>query len=244
MNKVSILFVLIFLSAAIKAQENKGFVVVELFTSEGCSSCPPADKLLSDISNEAKKNGDNIYCLAFHVDYWNRLGWKDPFGKFQFTRRQENYSRVLPSKELFTPQMVVNGSVEFTGSDKKKADAAIQSAKSKKPAIQFDLKLDSLVADTAYISWTLSKTDANYVLQLAYSESGLSSKVSKGENAGKVLVHDHVVKVFSAVNKPGSKGQTKLILKDRVSKNESELTGFIQHKQNYKISAADRVKVQ
>ena len=244
MHKVSVLLFLFFLSTAINAQENKSFVIVELFSSEGCSSCPAADKLLSEISREADKNGDNIYCLAFHVDYWNRLGWKDPYGKFQFTRRQENYSRVLPSKELFTPQMVVNGSVEFTGSDKKKADGAIQNAKSKKPAILFELKLDSLKADTAYISWTLSKTDDNYVLQLAYSESGLSSQVSKGENAGKTLQHDHVVKVFSAVNKPGSKGQTKLVLKNRESKNESELTGFIQHKQNYKIFAADRINIQ
>ena len=223
------------------AQQANGFAVVELFTSEGCSSCPAADKLLSQISNESIRDGNKVYCLAYHVDYWNRLGWMDPYSKFQFTRRQENYSRVLPSKELFTPQMIVNGSKEFTGSKEAIARAEIRNALAKTPDLGFNFVLDSLREDTAYVSWKLSKEDKNFVLQIAYTESGLSNKVSKGENAGKTLAHDHVVKVFSAVNNPSSSGQTIILLKNRHNNKSCELVGFIQHKQTYTISAADRI---
>ncbi len=231
--------ILLFFSG--QAQQNSRFAVVELFTSEGCSSCPAADKILSEISKESRQKNQEVYCLAYHVDYWNKLGWKDPYSKFQFTRRQENYSRVLPSKELYTPQMIVNGTTELIGSKKEKALSAISLALNKKPELEFDLKLDSLVADTAFISWKISKSDKNYVLQLALNQSGLSSKIDKGENAGKTLTHDHVVRAFTAVNNPGFSGQIKFLLKDKDPGFQSEIIGFIQRKQNYSILAAGRI---
>lgn len=95
--------------------ENKGegFAVVELFTSEGCSSCPPADELLADIQKETK--GKNVFLLAFHVDYWDRLGWKDRFSKEQNTDRQRQYKQWLGLNVMYTPQFVINGSSEFAG---------------------------------------------------------------------------------------------------------------------------------
>ncbi len=108
-------------------QAQQPFAAAELFTSEGCNTCPPAERLLSELKTEAEKNKQNIYFLEYHVDYWNRLGWKDPFSKNQFTLRQENYSRVLPGKELYTPQLVINGETEVNGSDKKAAQELIQS---------------------------------------------------------------------------------------------------------------------
>src|SRR6185436_2864866 len=79
-----------------------GVAVVELFTSEGCSSCPPAEKVLSNILEDAEKNHKNIFCLEYHVDYWNRGGWKDPFSKNQFTMRQNSYTGSLQQRELYT----------------------------------------------------------------------------------------------------------------------------------------------
>ena len=107
----SILILLFFFSFFSNAQ--KPFAVVELFTSEGCSSCPPADILLSKTGIKSEKNGDNVFFLAYHVDYWNKGGWKDPFSKYQYTLRQENYSRVLPEKEMYTPQAIINGTNAF-----------------------------------------------------------------------------------------------------------------------------------
>lgn len=240
MKKILLLMTLF--PAFIFAQDIKPFAIVELFTSEGSINCPPADKILSEISSESEKEMTEVYCLAYHVDYWNSLGWNDPFSKFQYTRRQENYSRVLPSKELYTPQMVVNGNTDFTGSDKAKAQSAISSALKKKALIQLDINLDSMRNDTAYISWNISHSDKNNVLQIAYTESGLVSKVERGENAGKTLKHDHVVRFFSAVNSPAESGHMKLFVKGRDLNLNSELVGFIQHKQDYIIVAASRIK--
>ena len=95
-----------------------GFAVVELFTSEGCSSCPPADALLAEQVRDAREHGRPVYCLAFQVDYWNRLGWADPYSDAGFSRRQNDYAQAFQSDRVYTPQVVVNGTEEFVGSDR------------------------------------------------------------------------------------------------------------------------------
>src|SRR3954452_5453128 len=96
------------------ASKGKAFAVIELFTSEGCSSCPPADELVSRLLSENKQN---IYILSFHVDYWNRLGWKDSFSDPAFSARQKQYANYLSLDGVYTPQIVVNGEHQFVGSD-------------------------------------------------------------------------------------------------------------------------------
>src|SRR5476649_2001101 len=95
--------------------ENKGFAVIELFTSEGCSSCPPADALVAKVQKESADKP--VYILAFHVDYWNRLGWKDAFSSAEYSYRQSQYARWLKLSSVYTPQIVVNGHTEFVGSE-------------------------------------------------------------------------------------------------------------------------------
>ena len=105
------------------------FAVVELFTSEGCSSCPPADDLLGEIVKDAQKGQQRVYCLSFHVDYWNSLGWRDLYSDPAFSRRQLEYAMAFKSDQIYTPQMVVNGSTGFVGSDRtprKQIDAALK----------------------------------------------------------------------------------------------------------------------
>jgi hypothetical protein len=118
-----------------EAMSQKPFALVELFTSEGCSSCPPADELLSSVKNNALKNGQNIITLSYHVDYWNKLGWKDPYSKHQYTVRQENYSRVIPGKEMYTPQAIVNGEYAFVGSNKTAMKENIEKGLRKNPGL-------------------------------------------------------------------------------------------------------------
>src|ERR1700743_69163 len=90
---------------------DKGIAVIELFTSEGCSSCPPADELVAKIQKENKDKP--VYILAYHVDYWDRLGWKDSFSNADFTKRQNSYAKVLRLQSVYTPQIIVNGKTEF-----------------------------------------------------------------------------------------------------------------------------------
>ncbi len=163
-----------------------GFAVVELFTSEGCSSSPPADALLNDIARQPR-----VFALAFHVDYWNYLGWTDPFSKPDFTRRQEAYATT----RLYTPQMIVNGSEEFVGSDWSRATRAIDTAL-KRPATG-EVKLRWRDGTVEY---EVTGAPAGSILNLALVESGLIQKVPRGENDGRTLRHDNVVRAFVTVS--------------------------------------------
>src|SRR5438034_9672572 len=110
-------------------------VLVELFTSEGCSSCPPADELLAKLVAEQPVEKAQIIALAFHVDYWNKLGWPDRFSSPKFTQRQYDYATFFGGNRVYTPQMIVDGKAEFVGSDSKKAQAALHAdAAQPKPA--------------------------------------------------------------------------------------------------------------
>src|SRR5579872_1033847 len=98
-----------------------GIAVVELFTSEGCSSCPPADLALADLERQSRA----VYALEFHVDYWDRLGWPDRFSSPDWTRRQREYAEAFGARGLYTPQMIVGGTDAFTGSDRARAQADV-----------------------------------------------------------------------------------------------------------------------
>ena len=235
----SILIIFFFLSFFAQAQ--KPFAVVELFTSEGCSSCPPADALLSKTKANAEKTSQNIFFLAYHVDYWNKGGWKDPFSKFQFTLLQENYSRILAEKEMYTPQAVVNGVKSFTGSKEEKLNENIKHALSEVPEITFSVEKDLIGNDTLFVKFSISKSDPNYVLRLALTEDDLSSNVMHGENEGKNLHHDSVVRIFYSIDDPQKTGQAKIPLKGNKITGKHKLIAFIQNKQTMKIIAADKI---
>ena len=160
------------------------FAVVELFTSEGCSSCPPADTLLNELARQPQ-----VFALAFHVDYWNYLGWADPFSQAQFTDRQRAYGR-----ETYTPQMIVNGTEVFVGSDRTKAKRAIEAALKRPTVVELKLRWDNQA-----IAYEVTGAPKDVVLHLALLESGITQKVSRGENAGRTLRHDNVVRVFETV---------------------------------------------
>lgn len=219
------------------AQSAKPFAVVELFTSEGCNTCPPADKLFSSMKADAVKNGKNIFFLEYHVDYWNKLGWKDPYSSFQFTNRQKNYTSVLNEESMYTPMMIVNGQKSFTGSDKQKADAAIHEALASTAEASLKIKIDSTVSDTLYLHYESTKTDKNLIIRAAITEDGLVSNISKGENSGLTLSHDGVVRIFSSADLLMKSSQLKIPLKKFQPGKKCEVLAFIQHKQTMKVLA-------
>jgi hypothetical protein len=159
--------------------------LVELFSSEGCSSCPPAEMLL-----RAQAQSDpSLLVLEFHVDYWNSLGWSDPFSSPAASERQSRYAAWQDSEQLYTPQAVVDGRDAFIGSDPAKLAAALRrAATAGKRTLSLELRNGSL---------ELSAAEAPAgELWVAVTEAGLETKVRHGENAGRTLRHAPVVRAF------------------------------------------------
>jgi hypothetical protein len=176
-------------------------VVVELFTSEGCSSCPPADDLLARLNDEQPVAGAEVIALAQHVDYWNQLGWADPFSAHEFSERQGEYAARFGSEGVYTPQMVVDGGAEFPGGNSGKAlDAIARAAREPKAELSLaraDAQTDA--GDALRLSVRVVRlpklTDGDTAdVLLAVTEDKLSSEVERGENAGRRLMHAGVVR--------------------------------------------------
>lgn len=194
-------------------------VIVELFTSEGCSSCPPADDLLADLLATQPVRGALILPLSLHVDYWNDLGWTDRFSKPQFTSRQRAYAQTFGSNRVYTPQMIVDGIDEFTGSDLSRALAAIEKAATRphlpvtiriEPAPRISPASDSAASDSSTPDASSSNSSARIVrlridgldtlrdrnadVVLALTQASVESDVTRGENTGRQLRHVAVVR--------------------------------------------------
>jgi hypothetical protein len=189
-------------------------VVVELFTSEGCSSCPPADALLAQLEKTQPVAGAEVIPLALHVDYWNHLGWSDPFSAHQFSERQGEYAAAFGSGQVYTPQMVVDGVKEFNGSNSSLAQEAIGNA-AREPKGEVLLTrtpspAEGFVRITAQIDKFPKPTDGEVVnVLLAVTESGLASDVARGENSGRRLSHVGVVRSLKSLGGlPAAPGTT------------------------------------
>jgi hypothetical protein len=168
-------------------------VVVELFTSEGCSSCPPADEALASISNAARADGVEIVPLAFHVDYWNYLGWSDPFSSAKNSERQRAYAQSL-SGRVYTPQAVVDGRTEMVGSDRTALERAIvESAKRPKAEVTMSARADGRAVTIDATSRVLAP---GAEVLFAVTQARASVDVPRGENGGKKLPHTSIVRAF------------------------------------------------
>lgn len=172
-----------------------GFAVIELFTSEGCSSCPPADRLLAKIDSEYK---NNVYVLEFHVDYWDKGGWKDAFSNADYTRRQQVYSKYFSSSEIYTPQAIVNGRKQMVGSDEARLKAAIGQELTATTNTRMNFRARCRDGKTVRVSYTVNDPGGN-VLQIALVQLQAASDVQKGENQGRHLQHVNIVRDFHSI---------------------------------------------
>src|SRR5579871_2656003 len=183
------------LAAACAAQPAP--VLVELFTSEGCSDCPPADRLLEQLDQAQPVAGAQIIVLSEHVDYWDRLGWRDPFSSHVFSERQEEYARRLRVESPYTPQMVVDGETEFVGSDGRRAVAAIRMA-ARNPKAR--VRIARVLGGAVRVEVDPLPGYSGGVYLAVVQKSGVS-QVLRGENGGRSLHHVAIVRRMEALGK-------------------------------------------
>jgi hypothetical protein len=225
--------------------QNHAPVVVELFTSEGCSSCPPADQVLATLDRNGIP-GVEVIALGEHVDYWDHLGWKDKFSSPLFSARQQDYGRALHLQNIYTPQMVVGGSAEVLGSDWQAVQQAIRKA-----------------ADGPHATASMSPSRAGVAIQvghlpngvktaemyLAVTEAGVETPVAAGENAGRRLRHVAVVRslmslgTLNAGQKGGYVAEARYNLKPEWNSQNLKLVLFVQDKTTLHIVGATSLKV-
>ncbi|HJZ98436.1 MAG TPA: DUF1223 domain-containing protein [Candidatus Solibacter sp.] len=180
-----------------RPHERREAVLVELFTSEGCSSCPPADALLERLDRGQPIPGAQIVVLSEHVDYWNHIGWADPYSSHAFSARQEQYARRFRTQGPYTPQMVVDGQSEFVGSDARAAESAIRSAaKHQKAEIRITEDRGSAIIDVAPLP---SGTARKASVFAAYAIDSGTQDVVRGENRGRRLHHVAIAKEFRQI---------------------------------------------
>jgi|SRR5216684_5321364 hypothetical protein len=229
-------------------------VVVELFTSEGCSSCPPADALLARLSEGQVAGNVQLIALEEHVDYWNDLGWTDPFSSQDWTSRQYVYARALGNGNAYTPQMVVDGTVEFVGSHAQQARESILKAagKTKIPVVLAQGNADGmgkgdLSAKVGKLEGT-TKGDAAEVW-LAITETGLHSSVTRGENAGEDLHHAAVVRFMRKIGEAKAEGEASFAgdvsvpLQKEWKRENLRAVLFVQEKKSRRILGAAEIRM-
>jgi hypothetical protein len=175
-------------------------VLIELFTSEGCSDCPPADELLRQVSGRETEYGQLIVGISEHVSYWNGLGWKDPFSSDQYTQRQSDYSARFRLDSVYTPQMVVNGREQFVGSDRSALAAAFASEAQRK---QIELHIASVEVREKSLTFRYSAMglprSSSLELVAVLVDDIERSKVLRGENSGREIIHASVAREFARV---------------------------------------------
>lgn len=221
-------------------------VVIELFTSEGCSSCPPADQLLAKLTREQSVPGARIIALGEHVDYWDHQGWRDPFSSRTFTARQSDYAaRVFGTERIYTPQLVVDGTAELVGSDASAARRAIERA-AKRPKASLELSLSNDVATVRVVGIRSLTRRGDADVVLAITEDGLRSDVKRGENSGLTLTHAAVVRwLHTAARLPRAQetfaGEFALPLDATWRRERLRVIGFLQDRDTRRILAADEV---
>jgi len=219
--------------------KDSSFAVLELFTSEGCSSCPPADDLLASIQNQA---GDKpIYLLSYHVDYWNRLGWKDIFSDAKFSDRQYAYSRRFAG-QVYTPQLVVNGKSECVGSNQSSVNDAIENAL-KDHASTFLKVSGQQQPGRLDIEYEVTGKADNSELVIAVVQKHALSKVKRGENEGRTLSHAQIVRGFYNFHLKQLKGTERINLPEAFNTSDWEVLALVQQEQTGLIMAANRVLI-
>ncbi len=222
-------------SRQMSQNSSNGIAVLELYTSEGCSSCPPADDILRGVVHQ-----ENVFAMAFHVTYWNRLGWKDSFSQKVFDERQYAYGSRFQKDGVYTPQLVVNGTEEFVGSRKAQTENAIKKGLATPALAQIELS-KTLKDNKIAIKFKLSGDFINAVLNFVVVESDFSTKVTRGENEGRILKHDNVVRDFQTVEVKNTERVHEVSVMKNWQLPNCTLIVFLQDKKTGQVLGASKI---
>jgi len=242
-SSLAILFLLAAVPAGSAAPNSPTPLLIELFTSEGCSSCPPADTFLRNLDSKQPVAGVQFIVLEEHVDYWDGDGWKDPFSSHDFTLRQTAYAQRLHVTEPYTPEMVVDGAFEFVGNDGNRAAQAFDKALAT-PTIPIRISSASASGGTLHAHIDVDPADAKAEIWIALAIDHAESQVLRGENGGHHLEHVAVVKKLSQIGKlDKQRGFSKDVTFKSISQ-PSRLIAFVQEPGQGRVLGAAMVEVQ
>lgn len=225
--------------------DNPGIIVVELFTSEGCSSCPPADALLRQINGTRTASGQLIVGISEHVTYWNSLGWLDPFSSALFTERQNAYAEAFHLEGVYTPQIVINGTEQIVGSDRAALARAIKNQEKTLSPVSLRILSTTVTGNSLQVRFLAANNgDAHNVeiLALIVDESD-KSNVLRGENSGRTLEHVSVARLIQPIAKLHSAPEQQVQIALPASFRQEpghQLILFAQAPGNGRILGADR----
>ena len=219
----------------------KNVVLLELFTSEGCSSCPAADETLLDLAKQP-----NVFVLGYHVTYWNQLGWADAYSKKSFDERQYQYGEKFKNEGVYTPEVIINGIDATVGSRKTYIQEKINSEQTKQAAATISIQQKLLNGNDLIVNWSTVGNTKNNELKIALVESDIETIVKRGENKGRTLRHINVVRdiITQNISNSGATGETKLVLQKDWNVSHLKLIAFTQEISLGKITGATSVNLQ
>ncbi|MEP7142440.1 MAG: DUF1223 domain-containing protein [Ferruginibacter sp.] len=202
----------------------KGFVVIELFTSEGCSSCPQADVEVEKIS---VLHPEDVYVLGFHVDYWDRLGWKDEYSDAAYSERQRRYAEHFNLSSVYTPQVVVNGKKQLVGSNATGLNKSVVTEISHTTNQAIELSAIGSGGKTVQVTYKITPP-ANSAINIALIQIAAQTRVKGGENEGRTLRHINIVRDFKTINSPGKTGTATIALPNDITAKECKVIVYLQ----------------
>ncbi len=207
--------------------ENSSVAVIQLFTSQGCSSCPPADALLSQIKEDF--NNENVVTLSYHVDYWNRLGWKDPYSNEMFSELQYQYNTAFGNRRVYTPQAIINGKEHYVGSRKQALyDAINQQLQTSSSNTLFIHPIDSK-SDAVTFQYTIDGPLQDRTLYFSVALDQQTTAVKRGENRGEKLTNSNIVLVQKDLKPNSRKGEFTIKIPKKYQHTSNwVLTGYVQ----------------
>jgi hypothetical protein len=220
-----------------------GFAIVELFTSEGCSSCPPADEVLAKIKKEYPSK---VYLLGFHVDYWNNQGWKDNFSDAAYSKRQQEYGAAFGLNSVYTPQIIVNGQIQFVGSDEAKLRSSLESQLKSNSVSVIEATAAITTDKGVAVSYRLNPSQ-DEIFHVALIQFRATTNVKKGENGGRILQHVNLVRDFRTILMEGGKtiqGSVSMSIPVGLSAADCGIIAFVQEKRTMQVEGAVQLAIE
>ncbi len=217
-------------------------VLIELYSSEGCSSCPTADAFMQEVIHLSDSTMSPVYVIDYHVDYWNKSGWVDPFSDSLYTKKQMNYALKKGEKNLYTPMAFVNGGKALAGADKRGISVEITQNLSKpnpnflKLGVSAEEGEDSLII--AYRFW--GPMDS-FEINIAFVQREINSAVKGGENANQILHHHNICRKLITAPLTKSEGKTKIYVSPAINLDNFRIIGFVQDPKTLKIHGVDQL---